>query len=881
MGKHRGGTTARKIADVVGSLLTALLVFGATPAVLLAAVGNPLGHGLGHQWGHVVRVALAALVAVAWLAWAACCLQLLRAVVVQVRRGQVSVPAGAVLTERVAGRMAAGVLSLIALATPLAVTAGAGASGSAGASVSTGVEAHLVTPPADVTPASRAETERAAEVAPAPVAIYVVRPGDSLWSIAEAQLGDGGDWPAIAALNLGRTMPDGLQFIDPSRIYAGWPLRMPDVTAPTTPAVDVTPARPDLTPSAAPVRSAAGAVEREPDGPPPSIHPSPVVMSSTPPDVLAGEGPGRANLPELAALGIGAITCAALTRRARRRRLLRDVEAGESAEVGRSDRTVDTEILLARFAGVPALRAFEAANCRLGLALSQDRRSPGRAGIRAICVGAAGVDFWLAEPGHPAPTGFTLSADGGVWHLAHDPGIPPATDPPCFPVVLPVGEDDDGTWLVPLEPGDCLPFVGEAAGALWRAARSAQEAWAWSDLVLVTEDPRVVVDEVRLQGDSAQPPGDAPPILFFGDPADLPSGLAQRVSIVTLSQASGSDLVVLVDRRAASIHPLGRTVRPHLMGTDTFSALRAVVAPATPSDVDTVGSGSGSAELRTRPARVATARPPAADGASGPGLVEVKLLTPTPRLDGLRDTLPPNRARRAVELVAYLALHQGEGVTSDRLRTRVLGSSDADAASKTLFNIATAARRALGTDETGMPLLPFGSKTGHYRVSEAVAVDVHQAAGWAAEGSTAEDPDMAMALLRAALSLVEGEPMALALTGYSWWEVEGHGARIAAVLVNAAANLAALAVDAGLYELAHWGLGQARLLAPYNEALSRTAMQVSAAAGDADRLRQEWRECQRRIDELDPGGTPSGRTEQLYGELSRQLLVGPHGANHR
>jgi DNA-binding SARP family transcriptional activator len=128
---------------------------------------------------------------------------------------------------------------------------------------------------------------------------------------------------------------------------------------------------------------------------------------------------------------------------------------------------------------------------------------------------------------------------------------------------------------------------------------------------------------------------------------------------------------------------------------------------------------------------------------------------------------------------------------------------------------------------------------------------------------------------------VEGEPMALALTGYSWWEVEGHGARIAAVLVNAAANLAALAVDAGLYDLAHWGLGQARMLAPYNEALSRTAMQVSAAAGDADRLRQEWRECQRRIDELDPGGTPSGRTEQLYGELSRQLLVGPHGANHR
>jgi DNA-binding SARP family transcriptional activator/LysM repeat protein len=867
---HRGQSTPRKIGDVVGSLLTALLVFGATPAVLLAAVGNPFGGGLGHQWGHAGRAALAAVVAVAWLAWAACGLQLVRAVVVQVRRGQVSVPAGAVLTERVAGRIAAGVLSLIALATPLAVTAVAGASASPGPSISAGVTASVVTPPPDAAPA---------EVAPSPVEIYVVQPGDSLWSIAEDQLGDGGDWPAIAALNLGRTMPDGLQFIDPSRIYAGWTLRLPDATAPTTAAVAVLPARPEPTPSVPPTEPAAAA-ERGADGaPPPSTRPSPVMTSSTPPAVLDGDGPGWGNLPELAALGIGAITCAALTRRARRRRLLCAVEAGESADAGRSDETVDTEILLARFAGVPALRAVEAANCRLDRAWRPDPRSTGRAGVRAICVGAAGVDFWLAEPGQAAPTGFTLSADGAVWHLAHDAGTPSATDRPYFPVVLPVGEDDDGTWLVPLEPGDCLPFVGEAAGALWRASRSAQEAWAWSDLVLITEDPGVVRDEVRLQGGDAPAPGDAPHILFFGDPADLPPELAPKVSIVTLSQASGSDLVVLVDRRAASIHPLGRTVRPHLMGTDTFNALRPAVAPTTPSNDDAVGSGG--AEHRPDRIRPAPARPHATGGASGPGLVEVKLLTPTPRLDGLRDALPPNRARRAVELVAYLALHQGEGVTSDRLRTRVLGSSDADAASKTLFNIATAARRALGTDETGLPLLPFGSKTGHYRLSDAVAVDVHQADAWAAEGSAAADPDLAMALLRAALSLVEGEPMALALTGYSWWEVEGHGARIAAVLVNAAANLAALAVDAGLYELAHWGLGQARLLAPYNEALSRTAMQVSAAAGDADQLRQEWRECQRRIDELDPGGTPSGRTEQLYGELSRQLLVSPHRANHR
>jgi hypothetical protein len=55
-------------------------------------------------------------------------------------------------------------------------------------------------------------------------------------------------------------------------------------------------------------------------------------------------------------------------------------------------------------------------------------------------------------------------------------------------------------------------------------------------------------------------------------------------------------------------------------------------------------------------------------------------------------------------------------------------------------------------------------------------------------------------------------------------------------------------------------------------------MQVAAAAGDADRLRQEWRECQRRIDELDPGSSPSPRTERLYRELAQRVLVGAAGS---
>ena len=192
----------------------------------------------------------------------------------------------------------------------------------------------------------------------------------------------------------------------------------------------------------------------------------------------------------------------------------------------------------------------------------------------------------------------------------------------------------------------------------------------------------------------------------------------------------------------------------------------------------------------------------------------------------------------------------------------MLGSSDADAAAKTLFNTAYAARRAMGVDEQGEPLFPPGTRTGQYQVSPEVTVDVQRAAALAAVGKAQEDPELAMAYLRAALELVEGEPLANALSGYTWWEAEGHGGRIAAVLVNAACDMAALAADAGHFDLAQWGLERARLVEPYSEALSRAAMQVAAAEGDADRLRREWRECQRRVDELDPGSSPSPRTER-------------------
>ncbi len=56
---------------------------------------------------------------------------------------------------------------------------------------------------------------------------YTVVPNDTLWSIAQDQLGNPLEWREIFALNEGRPQPDGRALTDPHWIYPGWQLILP------------------------------------------------------------------------------------------------------------------------------------------------------------------------------------------------------------------------------------------------------------------------------------------------------------------------------------------------------------------------------------------------------------------------------------------------------------------------------------------------------------------------------------------------------------------------------------------------------------------------------------------------------------------------------
>ncbi len=343
---------------MAGAVVAALLAFTAVPVVLFVVVGNPLSGGLGHTWHAGSRDALFVVALAAWVAWAASCAQLVRGVAVHVRSGDVR-GHGVSILDHVAARIAVGVLALSSVGGPIFASASAGATvPPVLSSTFSGQHSPAEPAPVRVDGAQKRETDSS----------YQVDVGDTLWSIADDQLDDGADWTTLAGLNLGRDMGGAECFIDPDHIREGWRLRLPEGTR-----------RPGH-------RATESNTHAEPD-----------------------------HLPELLALGMGSLACAALARRTRRRRspepFRGDLDLGD-AGLGdpESEGAVDAAALLGRFDGIPALEAFESANGMLGRAVAAGESMPI---VRAVNVGPRGVTFWLNGRCHDAPAGFD-AVDGGT-----------------------------------------------------------------------------------------------------------------------------------------------------------------------------------------------------------------------------------------------------------------------------------------------------------------------------------------------------------------------------------------------------------------------------------------------------------------------------------
>jgi len=239
-----------------------------------------------------------------------------------------------------------------------------------------------------------------------------------------------------------------------------------------------------------------------------------------------------------------------------------------------------------------------------------------------------------------------------------------------------------------------------------------------------------------------------------------------------------------------------------------------VVYLGAPSDLDdelrdlcvTVRSASGAdgGERRVRPT------------------VRIELLRAYPQVQGLVEDFTPTLRRRCLEMASYLAMHHGEPVTGDRLRTRVLVHAQIDASKTTLSNTASALRRSLGSDAQGLRLEPVSNGLYHLHGVELDVADFHRLVA----RSRRAPADEAFDLYLEALRLVRGEPLASVTKGFEWFTFEGHRAQLQRDGEWAALALHEAALARDDVETAFWALRQGLLLDPDSDDLADALARV-------------------------------------------------------
>lgn len=222
-----GRTVVRVLKAVLSLIVLATAVAGlplllawATPAIW-GSTHDDLMHLLDRQDTGAVFLLL--LIAVGWIGWAQFAFCAVRELIAQLRGRTWHAPRGLGSSQRAASLLIGSILVLLPTSSALASDAQA-APATTGAFIPGQATQAPEATEADQPPTSAPSTS----VSPSLYTVREMRPAESLWGIAERELGDGERWREIAELNEGRTMVDGQVFRANSFLQPGWQLEMPD-----------------------------------------------------------------------------------------------------------------------------------------------------------------------------------------------------------------------------------------------------------------------------------------------------------------------------------------------------------------------------------------------------------------------------------------------------------------------------------------------------------------------------------------------------------------------------------------------------------------------------------------------------------------------------
>lgn len=496
--------------------------------------------------------------------------------------------------------------------------------------------------PADIT--ATADATQSATTAGPEEDVHTVVRGDTLWEIADDDLGDPDRYPDIFEANRDVLQPDGRQLTDPDLILPGWDLRLPDGApdpqlppeAPATSPEDADPApvpiteapTPDATPTTVPAAVPTSASSTT------STPATPLIDAPARVDSESGrsEGDSVPLAPTLAGVAGAVVLASGLALRIRflrRRQGTRGARALAAVSTGNGE----TEDAVVAAADVPLARW--AGQHLAQLVGDLDRRTVTGAPVAVELSDTAGVELLWDSPQPDAPGPWTVADGGWAWRLAYDPDAPVPIDalPAAIPALVTIGHREGRQLMIDLEAYGAITVSGTDArvGAFLRSV--ALELAAGQDLAdayvhAVGFDPGVerldrlgttdlddalrrldgvrqsvtdALDVAKLDGTFAARSGSTTPIeatVVIAHPvataeADrlLRAAPARRgVAVIAAGDAGTAPAhIELRDDGTACIEPLGIVFTPAALPADSATALDALLdaldaPPAIPDD---------------------------------------------------------------------------------------------------------------------------------------------------------------------------------------------------------------------------------------------------------------------------------------------------------
>lgn len=697
--------------------------------------------------------------------------------------------------------------------------------------------------------------------APSPV-IYEVRARDTLWDIAEQELGDPLRWREIWQLNAHHEMADGTHFSDPNLIRPGWRMRMPSTVE--RPIHQIT-----LPASKSPAPEAAGpAAPTEAPSPMPVHEPiaAPALPSPTAPVNPRDESQQDRGSSLPAGLGLGAAAAGITALLLRRRKAaMRRRPVGMRLPLPTEDLALAERALNNKTNQESA--TFLAASLRLASALGVP---DGDAVLHLVIDSPAGVELRfsrgtmsLPEPFQRLGTGYLLPRE----HFAATYAAADRVDP--APALAFIGAEERGEVYLNLESLGAVALDGEASLRQNLATQIVTSLGAspWTDLAeLRLADPSFKSADLTQRAECVDLAAEVSRLSELSDHTreSVRTASAQSLAAMRWRDAEPPDGVSIViaspdDPHVNELISLARDARTAVVAvlTGPYDGLpivettnEGVRLPDVEGTVRTVPVEQ--AHLETVRELVAlTERPFVAPDAApyddvreqsppdaAPAELLVRVLGPV-EIDGPVPHLSPQLR----DIVLYLALHR-RGVSVGEMATALW--PEQLRSEKTLRNRMHELRRAIG----GRVSLGPG-----WKFDDTVTTDWAKFQSWA-KGNLDDR--------RRALELVRGRP--LRDVKGDWSALEGFESEMEASIVDLAIEvsekLLADSEPVGAMTAARAGL----LACPWEERLYRLAMRSAADRGAIGEVKTLYTELRAVLD-IEADAEPDPETEATYQQL--------------